>query len=55
MPIFAANEDVDKVEDALLFDFKEEVKEEVLADEGDHNVPFNVMEVLQQLETADGH
>ncbi|KAI6016457.1 hypothetical protein BKA83DRAFT_4545281 [Pisolithus microcarpus] len=56
MPIFPANGDVElRVEDALLFDFEEEVEEEVLADEGDHDVPFNVVEVPQQLEAADGH
>ncbi|KAI6008094.1 hypothetical protein BKA83DRAFT_4506125 [Pisolithus microcarpus] len=56
MPIFPANGDVElRVEDALLFDFEEEVEEEVLADEGDHDVPFNVAEVPQQLEAADGH
>ncbi|KAI5985560.1 hypothetical protein EDD15DRAFT_2175897 [Pisolithus albus] len=46
---------IDRVDDALLFDFAEEVEEEVLADEGDHDVPFNVAEVPQQLEAADGH
>ncbi|KAI6008939.1 hypothetical protein BKA83DRAFT_4134020 [Pisolithus microcarpus] len=45
MPIFPANGDVElRVEDALLFDFEEEVEEEVLADEGDHDVPFNIAE-----------
>ncbi|KAI5986662.1 hypothetical protein EDD15DRAFT_2200043 [Pisolithus albus] len=56
MPIFPANGDVEmRVDDALLFDFEEEVAEEVLADEGDHDVPFDVTEVPQQLEAMDGH
>ncbi|KAI5982236.1 hypothetical protein EDD15DRAFT_2203089 [Pisolithus albus] len=56
MPIFPANGDVEmRVDDALLFDFEEEVAEEVLADEGDHDVPFDVTEVPQQLEAVDGH
>ncbi|KAI6006799.1 hypothetical protein EDD15DRAFT_2357843 [Pisolithus albus] len=51
MPIFPANGDVEmQVDDPLLFDFEEEVAEEVLADEGDHNVPFDVTEVPQQLD-----
>ncbi|KAI6104485.1 hypothetical protein EV401DRAFT_1893330 [Pisolithus croceorrhizus] len=49
---------VDWVEDALLFDFEGGVNnnaEEVLVDEGDFGVPFDVTEVPKQLETADGH
>ncbi|KIK22156.1 hypothetical protein PISMIDRAFT_11857 [Pisolithus microcarpus 441] len=56
MPIFPANGDVEmQAEDALLFDFEEEVEGEVLVDEGDHDVPFDVAEVPQQLEAVDGH